>query len=180
MFSEEALAWQRDTAALLRECGEGLSFAKRARLQGMDNGDPASKIFSHWCRGCCKSKSHAFFKMHRVYMDAFIRGFLVPLLYRWNGYEPAKAYLLRGLGLHNFLIQVFEAMAAGKMATVQESIAKLDAGKGKMLHRKTQSVSTRFFTGCGNLDLARMPSGSTASAYLWTQPSTLTWPGRAE
>ena len=51
----------------------------------------------------------------------------MPLLYRWKGYEPAKAYLMRGLGLHQVLQQIFAAMA-NVCNFVYESISKEDSG----------------------------------------------------
>ena len=72
---------------------------------------------------------HAFEKMYGAYADILFMGYPVPLLYRWKNYEPAKAYWLRGLGLHAVLLQVFKAMKDGKATHIEEIIGKAGAGQ---------------------------------------------------
>lgn len=126
---ENARRWQEVRANFLREFAAGVHPAKIAALLMIDNGDMTSDRFVHICLGCCDSKMAAFEKMYAVLLAVLIRGYPVPLLYRWKHYEPAKGYLARGLGLHNVLRQVMDCMKSGKSAYIEDLLGKGATGE---------------------------------------------------
>ena len=121
---QQVLQWQNQRAEFMRCHGDGLPVPKVTRLLLIDNSDPASERFVHICSGCCSSKMQAFEKMYAAYTSILIRGYPVPLLHRWKHYEPAKAFINRGLGLHQVLRQVFAVMQQGKAMHIEEAIGK--------------------------------------------------------
>lgn len=61
-------------------------------ILNLDNGDPESKSFVHWCDGCCSSLKDALSLTADAYKIRFGKGFLVPLLQRWKHGPQAQKY----------------------------------------------------------------------------------------
>jgi hypothetical protein len=54
------------------------------RLLTLDNSDPHSPLFIHWCDGCHSCGQAVLDEMWEIYEKLFADGFVAPLLYRWK------------------------------------------------------------------------------------------------
>ena len=70
-----------------------LQFKRLKQIVTLDNGDPNSSRFVHWCTSCCASLKDSLSKVIAAYLSRFADGFLKPLLYRWKHCDIAQDYV---------------------------------------------------------------------------------------
>eukprot|EP00969_Alexandrium_andersonii_P327736 14482872-Alexandrium_andersonii.AAC.1 len=117
--------------------GAGGLGSKIALFQ-IDNGNWEDQRIIHWCCGCCASSGVARRKLERAYVDCFCRAVSPPLLYRWKHFEPAKAYVTRGIQCRKLLPRVLSMMRSGvKLPQQQGSDSDSDLDDASSAHSES-------------------------------------------
>ena len=125
---------------------QDLSLADEEHLLACVNDDWSSvESIIHWCvRGRCPlacggSADASKAMVTSALVNALGGPMVVPLLYRWKGFEKAAAWALRGRRCHNLLARAFRRLfPASTVRKAQEEAARTAAGEHVSLGVKQQ------------------------------------------
>ena len=112
-----ATAVRQQAAAIILRIARGardLSKGQEGRILQADNGDWTSYYIHHFCvPGCSLGCDGSEAKAKRIVRSEVVLSvdgqMVVPLLYRWKGFEAANAKYLRGRRQHQLLDAAFSA-----------------------------------------------------------------------
>ena len=154
----QAQQWRDHAAGLLRQSRpvQDLTPTQENTILAADNGDWDDDLITHWCvRGKCPLECQGCPKKSLAIVTSAIvlslgGPVVVPLLYRWKGFEKAAAWVFRGRRQHNLLHRAFRRLfPPATVKYAQEEAARAAAASeevsfGLKLRVRASSVLQSF------------------------------------